>query len=88
YKVYGDISGENSTTSISFNLDGVETSELSFYLESNGISNRSGLHCAPMCHKTIGTFPEGTVRLSISYFNTDEEIDYTISILEKAHKEL
>ena len=88
YKVYGDISGENSTTSISFNLDGVETSELSFYLESNGISNRSGLHCAPMCHKTIGTFPEGTVRLSISYFNTDKEIDYTISILEKAHKEL
>lgn len=88
YKVYGDISGDNSTTSISFNLDGVETSELSFYLESNGISNRSGLHCAPMCHKTIGTFPEGTVRLSISYFNTDEEIDYTISILEKAHKEL
>ncbi len=88
YTVYGDISGNNSTTSISFNLDGVETSELSFYLESNGISNRSGLHCAPMCHKTIGTFPEGTVRLSISYFNTDEEIDYAISILKKAHEEL
>lgn len=88
YTVYGDVTGEHATTSISFNLDGVDTSELSFYLEMNGISNRSGLHCAPMCHETIGTFPSGTVRLSISYFNTEEDIDYALSILHKASKEL
>lgn len=88
YNVYGDITGNKATTSLSFNLKGVDTSELSLYLESYGISNRSGLHCAPMCHETIGTFPSGTVRLSISYFNTEEDIDYALSILKKASGEL
>lgn len=88
YEVYGDKTGENATTSLSLNLKGVDTSELSFYLDDHGISNRSGLHCAPKCHETIGTFPTGSVRLSISYFNTEEEIDYTLSVLKNAAKEL
>lgn len=86
YIVYGDLTCENSTTSISFNLENIDPSDLSFYLDSNGISNRSGLHCAPKTHETIGTFPLGSVRLSISYFNTDEEIDYTLEILKNAKK--
>lgn len=88
FEVHGDITGSKATTSLSFNLKGVDTSELSFYLETYGISNRSGLHCAPMCHKSIGTFPSGTVRLSISYFNTEEDIDYVLSVLKKASEEL
>ena len=51
-----------------------------------GIKNRSGLHCAPLAHKTIGSFPTGTVRLSLSYFNTMDDIDYTISSLNKILK--
>ncbi|MGV3026656.1 aminotransferase class V-fold PLP-dependent enzyme [Clostridium thermobutyricum] len=86
YTVYGDLSCNNSTTSISFNLENVDPSELSFYLDSNGISNRSGLHCAPKTHETIGTFPLGSVRLSISYFNTNEEIEYVLKILSDAKK--
>lgn len=88
FEVYGDTTGSKSTTSLSFNLKGVDTSELSFYLETYGISNRSGLHCAPMCHKSIGTFPSGTVRLSVSYFNTEDDIDYALSILKKASEDL
>lgn len=88
FEVYGDVTGSKSTTSLSFNLKGVDTSELSFFLESHGVSNRSGLQCAPMCHKSIGTFPNGTVRLSISYFNTEDDIDYALSILNNASKEL
>lgn len=86
YTVYGDLSCNNSTTSISFNLENIDPSELSFYLDSNGISNRSGLHCAPKTHETIGTFPLGSVRLSISYFNTNEEIEYVLKILSDAKK--
>ncbi|WP_317312313.1 aminotransferase class V-fold PLP-dependent enzyme [Clostridium thermobutyricum] len=86
YTVYGDLSCNNSTTSISFNLENVDPSELSFYLDSNGISNRSGLHCAPKTHETIGTFPLGSIRLSISYFNTNEEIEYALKILSDAKK--
>jgi selenocysteine lyase/cysteine desulfurase len=35
---------------------------------------RTGLHCAPLAHQSLGTFPEGTVRLSMGYFNTPDEI--------------
>ncbi|MGL4850250.1 MAG: aminotransferase class V-fold PLP-dependent enzyme [Clostridium sp.] len=84
YTVYGDLTFENATTSLSFNLKDLEPSELSYYLDSNGISNRAGLHCAPKTHQTIGTFPLGTVRLSISYFNTLEDIEYALSILKNA----
>ena len=87
FEVYGDVTGSRSTTSLSFNLKGMDPSELSFLLESNGVSNRSGLQCAPMCHESIGTFPNGTVRLSISYFNTEEDIDYALSVLKKISKE-
>ena len=64
--------------------DKLDVSELSFILDSDfGISNRSGLHCAPLAHKTISTYPSGTVRLSIGYFNTIDEIKYTIESLNK-----
>lgn len=56
YTVYGDLSCNNSTTSISFNLENVDPSELSFYLDSNGISNRSGLHCALKLIKLLEHF--------------------------------
>lgn len=76
--VYGDISGKMLTTCISINVKSLDPSELSYYLECKGIKTRAGLHCAPLAHKTIETYPTGTVRLSISYFSTKEEIDYTL----------
>ena len=52
-----------------------------------GIINRCGLHCAPLAHKTLGTFPLGTVRFSFSHFNTPEDIDYTVrSIKQSLHE--
>lgn len=80
---YGDISGKLLTTCVSININSLDASELSYYLECNGIKTRSGLHCAPLAHKTIGTYPTGTVRLSISYFTTKDDIDYTLRILNK-----
>ena len=46
-----------------------------------GIMTRSGLHCAPSAHKTLGTFPEGTARFSLGHFTTLEEIEYSISCI-------
>lgn len=83
-KVYGDISGKMLTTCLSINLDSIDPSELGYYLECNGIKTRCGLHCSPLAHKTIGTYPTGTVRLSISYFTTKEDIDYTIMTLNRS----
>lgn len=83
--LYDDFNNSNNYTScISFNMKGLDTSELSFILDNDyNIKNRSGLHCAPLAHETLGTFPSGTVRLSLSYFNTKEEIDFTLMALNK-----
>jgi len=44
---------------------------------------RVGLHCAPLAHKTLGTFPDGSVRISMGYFNTLEEMEFTAEALCK-----
>ena len=46
-----------------------------------GIMTRSGLHCSPSAHKTLGTFPRGTVRFSISHYTSQEEIEYTLDAI-------
>ncbi|MBU5454868.1 aminotransferase class V-fold PLP-dependent enzyme [Caproiciproducens sp. MSJ-32] len=86
--LYDDIEKYNYYTScLSFNIKGMDTSELSYILDSYyNIKNRSGLHCAPLAHKTIGTYPSGTVRLSISYFNTIDEIKYVIDSINNIAK--
>lgn len=48
-----------------------------------GIMTRSGMHCAPSAHKTLGTFPQGTIRFSLSHFTTVEEIDYAMNCINK-----
>lgn len=51
--------------------------------EEYGIQIRVGLHCAPSAHRTLGTFPEGTIRFSVGYWNTEAEIAYTIAALRE-----
>lgn len=54
------------------------------YLQENGnILMRPGLHCAPLIHKAIGTFPEGTNRISFSKFTTKDEIDVLVRLIKK-----
>ena len=48
-----------------------------------GIATRSGAHCAPLCHKALGTEACGLIRFSFSYFNEKEEIDQVISALKE-----
>jgi len=49
----------------------------------HGIMTRSGLHCAPLAHKTLGTFPRGTVRISFGHTNTEAEINVLLNALRK-----
>lgn len=52
--------------------------------ERFGISTRAGLHCAPPAHRHFGTLERGgTVRFSVSYFTTVEEIDYALSAVRE-----
>jgi hypothetical protein len=48
--------------------------------------SRTGLHCAPLIHRCIGTAPAGSIRFSLSRFTSEEEVDYTLEIIEKLRK--
>lgn len=68
---------------VSFIIEGKSVTELSSILNDyNNVMCRQGLHCAPLAHKNIGTYPEGTIRFSFGLFNTIEQIDLVLEILE------
>ncbi len=69
---------------VSFTLAGIDPAVIGFRLDHEyGISVRVGLHCAPQAHRTIGTFPEGTVRVSPGIFNTEDQIDRFIQAIRE-----
>ena len=60
---------------LSFTIAGKDSSAVAFELDQRfDIAVRAGLHCAPRAHRTLGTFPGGTVRMSPGWFTTREEI--------------
>ena len=68
-----------------FSLDfpGKDNAEIAARLEEGfGILTRCGLHCAPSAHRTLGTFPRGTVRLSLGWFNTEADIDRALQAVK------
>jgi cysteine desulfurase family protein len=82
--LYGQTSVQRRTPAVSFNFAGKDPASVAMELDEQfGIMCRSGLHCAPSAHKTIGTYPVGTVRFSFSYFNTEEQIISSIEALKK-----
>jgi len=76
-------SSENIQTGVvSFNIDGSDSAETAMVLSDDySIMCRAGLHCAPLAHKTMGSFPHGTVRFSFGIFNSRKEIDRAIEAL-------
>ena len=68
---------------ISIDFTGRDNAEVAYELEKRGIMTRCGLHCAPSAHKTLGTFPQGTVRFSIGYANAECDVDAAISAIKE-----
>jgi cysteine desulfurase family protein len=83
-KVYGGLNAACQTATVSFNIIGMPPSEAGLRLdEEHGVMCRVGLHCAPAAHKTIGTFPDGTVRFGLSAFNTLEEVAIAVEAVRE-----
>ena len=80
-RAYAAMEAEAQVGVLSFCADGWEPEELTDALAQRGIALRGGLHCAPYAHRTAGTLPQGTVRLSVSAFNSPAEIDTFLRIL-------
>ncbi|MBA4417827.1 MAG: cysteine desulfurase [Syntrophus sp. (in: bacteria)] len=82
-RVYGHTDPTRRTALVSFTINGTSPSDISFDLDERfNIMSRPGLHCAPSAHRTIGTFPDGTVRFSFGIFTTEEEIMTAIKAIE------
>jgi cysteine desulfurase family protein len=79
--IYGHPSGQ-SLPIISANVKGMSPSDVGTACNRAGICVRVGLHCAPVAHRTIGSFPQGTVRISPGYFTREEEIDQLAEVLK------
>lgn len=83
-KIYGPQDETLQTGTIALNVDDIDNAELCFVLDQQfGIMTRPGLHCAPIAHKTMGTFPEGVLRLSIGHYTREAEIDYVLESMGK-----
>ena len=54
-------------------FEGYSSDNIGQVLSEQGVEVRTGLHCSPSAHKFIGTFPVGTVRFSVGYFNNDDD---------------
>lgn len=79
-ELYGPLDSRFHGGVLSFNLAGHDPAEVGFLLDrDHGILCRVGLHCAPDAHRTIGTFPRGTVRVSPGYFTSSAEIEHLVT---------
>lgn len=73
---------------ISVDFHDMDNGEAAYRLERDfGILTRSGLHCAPAAHKTIGTFPKGTVRFSLGAFTTEADVDAAVDAVRRLAKD-
>ncbi|HVZ81499.1 MAG TPA: aminotransferase class V-fold PLP-dependent enzyme [bacterium] len=72
---------------VSLNIEGRDPSEVGYELEQRfGIMTRVGLHCAPLAHRAIGTYPTGTVRFSFGFYNKPAEVDKAVKALKELTK--
>lgn len=86
-KIYGPDIIEKRAPVVPINIGQEDSSAISYMLDDEfDIATRPGLHCAPLAHKSIGTFEQGVVRFSFGYANTIEEIDYAIEAIKKISK--
>jgi cysteine desulfurase family protein len=81
-RLYGPVDPQKRVGLVSLTVEGWDASALAFELDCvYGIAVRSGLHCAPRAHRTIGTYPGGTLRISPGWFTTTEELEHCCTAL-------
>ena len=83
-EIHGPRDASRQLPVVSFTIAGLDPAEIGLRLDLEfDIAARVGLHCAPAAHKTLGTFPTGTVRLSLGAFNTAAEVDLAVRAIRE-----
>ena len=73
---------ENYVGIVTCTIKGISSDSASSIFDNGNISVRTGLHCAPLAHKFLGTFPAGTIRFSAGYFTDDDDFKELEELLE------
>jgi cysteine desulfurase family protein len=81
-KIIGDNEEANYVGIISFVIDNISSDSMAPIFSQKNIIVRTGLHCAPLAHKFLDTFPTGTIRLSTSYFTNEKDFEELIMLLD------
>ncbi len=82
-RVVGRPDGAGRTGVVSLQTVETELSRAAYALDADhGIMTRVGLHCAPAAHKTLGTYPTGTIRFAFGWHNTPDHVDAALRALE------
>ncbi|HBL23872.1 MAG TPA: cysteine desulfurase [Deltaproteobacteria bacterium] len=71
---------------VAFNIEGKLPSEVGYELNKRSIFVRVGLHCSPVAHQTIGTFPKGTLRASPGYFTGEDDLNTFVEAVREIAK--
>jgi len=81
-RLVGPAGTDNRVGVISVDFPALDNAEAADRLEREfGVLTRCGLHCAPAAHRTLGTFPRGTVRFSLGYFSTEADVDAALAAI-------
>jgi cysteine desulfurase/selenocysteine lyase len=83
-KCYGPLESGRQTGVLSLSIEGLSPAVVGGILDTKyGIQCRIGLHCAPRAHRTIGTFPDGTVRLSWGVFTKEKDALFAARVIRR-----
>ena len=87
-KLYGPPANSPRGSALSFTIEGSDPADIGHRLDQVGIAVRTGLHCSPDSHRSLGTFPAGTVRVSPGFFTIDSDIDYFLEQVDHLSKSM
>jgi selenocysteine lyase/cysteine desulfurase len=87
-QIIGKDTMDNRVGVVSIIIEGMDPADVADRLDREfQIMVRVGLHCSPSAHKTLQTYPTGTVRFSFGYFNTEEDVDAAIAAIARIARE-
>lgn len=81
-RIIGNSKNVDHVGIVSILLDGISSDSAGPLFDKLGIAVRTGLQCAPLAHKFMGTYPTGTIRFSVNYFTTDDDFNELTNALD------
>ena len=82
-EIYGSLNPDEKIGLVCFNIGDMDPFKIASVLDADfDIMVRAGLHCAPQAHHVLGTEERGAVRVSVGFFNTEEQIDILLAALK------